>query len=459
MNDTTPDRPKSEPDSEEMAGDSRRARSVRFSDSDWETIGHAARERGMTGAEFARHATMDVAKGRCHADTAATTVALAQAPAPVSQRDRDDLSSASSAPRSGTTGTIRVEWNNDLDVAIEQFSLAGNDMRAAVRWRCQRCWGSLITRYEADRGWTGFRCRVCGTTLEGTAATQEYERLQRETTTNLMNLAFGWKPKYDDGVFSKRVRVPLEPQPHEQVIARVRAKSGPAAASRTLTRDEFPLGSAGFLFIQATILMAGVSDVSQPQETFVADFYELEVMHDGTAVLNLPIDELKNDPQPAEHRLIRRMGTTMTEAMIAAFSCELAMKAISLTCNNKASKTHDLLALFRELPDRSRERIQEDYPEIADVIEKGRQTFGHWRYFESRVGEAAIRSMTDVELAHALGKAARVILDEAQFVGISATASVKATRHVRVAGNARFTKGEITLNIEARENPPFGDPS
>ena len=282
--------------------------------------------------------------------------------------------------------------------------------------------------------------------------------MQRETSTNLMNLAFGWKPKYEDGVFVKRVRVPLEPQPHEQVLARVRANSGRAAPPRTLTRGEFPLGSAGFLVIQASILMAGVSEISHPHEFSVADFYDVEIRQDGTAILKLPVDEFKNDPHPVEHRLIRRMGTTMTEAMIAAFSCELVMKAISLTCNDEASKTHDLLTLFRELPDRSKKRIQEDYPEIADIIGKGRQTFGQWRYFETRSGEAAIRSMTDVELARALGKAARVVLDEAYFVGISAITSVKATRNVRVAGNTRSTTGEFTLKVEAGERPPFDDP-
>ena len=134
-------------------------------------------------------------------------------------------------------------------------------MHAKVKWRCQRCWGSLIGRYEKDKGWTGFKCRVCGTKLEGEAATDEYERLSRETTTNLMNLAFGLTPKYDDGVFVQNVRVPLEPQPHEQVIERVRANLDQAKPPRSLTRDEFPLGSPGFLFIQASILMAGITSV------------------------------------------------------------------------------------------------------------------------------------------------------------------------------------------------------
>ena len=330
-------------------------------------------------------------------------------------------------------------------------------MHAKVKWRCQRCWGSLIGRYEGDKGWTGFKCRVCGTKLEGAAATDEYERLSRETTTNLMNLALGWAPKYEDGVFVQRVRVPLEPQPHEQVIERVGAKLAQRKPPRRLTRDEFPLGSAGFLFMQAGILMAGVSDISHPQETSIAGFSDVQVKEDGSLMAHIPVDELKNDPQHTERRLMRRMGTTMTEAMIAAFACELAMKAISLTCCDEASKTHDLLTLFQKLPGGSRERIQADYPEIADVIRKGRHTFGVWRYFETSVGEAAIRSMVDVDEARALGKAARVLLDEAEFVGITGTASIQAKRHVRMAGDTSIRKDELTLKFNAGETPPSND--
>ena len=128
--------------------------------------------------------------------------------------------------------------------------------------------------------------------------------------------------------------------------------------------------------MQASILMAGVSDISHPHETSVVGFSDVEVREDGSFVPRMPVDELESDPQHTERKLMRRMGTTMTEAMIAAFACELAMKAISLTCNDEAKKTHDLLTLFQELPGRSRERIQADYPEIADVIRKGRHTFG-----------------------------------------------------------------------------------
>ena len=64
MNDATSDAPESSPVAEEKGGESRRARSIRFSDYEWDAVGKAAGARGMNAAEFARHATLGVASGR-----------------------------------------------------------------------------------------------------------------------------------------------------------------------------------------------------------------------------------------------------------------------------------------------------------------------------------------------------------------------------------------------------------
>ena len=71
MNDATSDAPESGPVTEEKGGESRRARSIRFSDSEWEAVENAATERGMNAAEFARHATLGVASGRFGAERGA----------------------------------------------------------------------------------------------------------------------------------------------------------------------------------------------------------------------------------------------------------------------------------------------------------------------------------------------------------------------------------------------------
>ena len=71
MNDTTPETSNSGPDIDEKGGESRRARSIRFSDPEWETVETAAAERGMNAAEFARHAALGVARGRYGAEQSA----------------------------------------------------------------------------------------------------------------------------------------------------------------------------------------------------------------------------------------------------------------------------------------------------------------------------------------------------------------------------------------------------
>lgn len=68
MNDTTSDTPKSGPEAEERGGESRRARSIRFSDTEWQTVESAAETRGMNAAELVRHAALGVASGRFGAE-------------------------------------------------------------------------------------------------------------------------------------------------------------------------------------------------------------------------------------------------------------------------------------------------------------------------------------------------------------------------------------------------------
>ena len=71
MNDTTLENSETQPQGEERGGESRRSRSIRFSDSEWEAVERAAGERGMNAAEFARHAALGVASGRYGADQGA----------------------------------------------------------------------------------------------------------------------------------------------------------------------------------------------------------------------------------------------------------------------------------------------------------------------------------------------------------------------------------------------------
>ena len=110
--------------------------------------------------------------------------------------------------------------------------------------------------------------------------------------------------------------------------------------------------------------------------------------------------------KPSGRELMARMGTALVAGMAGAFACEVGMKAILVTRLDGAAKTHDLLKLYRELPDDSRRRLEGDFPEIADVLGHSRETFGRWRYFEQGIGEDAIRALVDTDRVWGLGKAA-----------------------------------------------------
>ena len=59
----------------------------------------------------------------------------------------------------------------------------------------------------------------------------------------------------------------------------------------------------------------------------------------------------------------------MARGMMSAFACELAMKAVSLTVNDAARKTHDLLCLYDHLPKSSKQRLEFDFPDIRGGVD------------------------------------------------------------------------------------------
>ena len=106
---------------------------------------------------------------------------------------------------------------------------------------------------------------------------------------------------------------------------------------------------------------------------------------------------MMQDPQHYEFEMMSRLGCQMGAAMLAAFACELLMKAISLTCKDEARRIHDLLKLYTDLPEDSQRRLAIDYEEIVDVMSEGRHVFGRWRYFENNAGPEALKGMVDLE--------------------------------------------------------------
>ncbi len=350
--------------------------------------------------------------------------------------------------------SVPVEWGVDMDGMSTTDTFLGYERKLSTKGRCKRCWGGLLARTDKSHAWTGIRCRVCGMQLEGKKAQDEFDRMSREQAANMSNICFGRTVSYGDGVFLVKIFPRLERHSDKEFRARIRTKTAQGNKKHHLTRNSFPSGSPGLLFMQANILMAGVGDTSRSDDRFVAEFPDMRFEDDGSVAVRMSAEGLGHDPKYSERRLARRMGTTMAEAMIAAFACELAMKAISLTCKDEAKQTHDLLDLYEDLPESCRKRIEADFPEITSVLSAGRQTFGAWRYFEKNVGEDGLHPMIDLDRARTLAKAARVVLDEAEVVGLAGVVDMKAEMDMHKMGEQETHKQRINLRIKGRESPP-----
>lgn len=150
---------------------------------------------------------------------------------------------------------------------------------------------------------------------------------------------------------------------------------------------------------------------------------------------------------------MKRLGSTLTVAMMSPFACELAMKAIRLTSLDEARKCHDLWRLWRDLPSDSLERIEKDFTGIVSILKSARHTFDKWRYLEANVGGRGIRAMIDTERPFTLAKAARVILDEAEIAGLGYSVGLDATQSTMKDYDRRDIHIKQNLRVRGIEAP------
>ena len=364
--------------------------------------------------------------------------------------------------RAKTIGPVEIEWNFDFDdVWHEMKSIGSGDQkytfgkegRFRLKGRCRRCWGGLIGKRGAEDAPTAIRCRVCDILLEGNDAREEYQRMLEQNALNTFNIALGFPPKYrDDARFVQKIFPHIDRQSADEFRQRIKVAASRGANEGWLTRSTFPAGSAGFLFLQARALISGVERL--PRDLSVARFHDFDMNDDGSATVYIPKKELGEHSKTSERELMKRLGSTMTIAMMSAFACELAMKAIRLTRMNEARKSHDLWKLYHDLPADSRKRIEEDYPEADSVLKGARHTFAKWRYFEANLGGRGMSAMIDTERAFNLAKTARVLLDEAEMMGLGYSIDLKATRRVTQVEDRQHMHLKHHLSIKGTEAPP-----
>ena len=356
-------------------------------------------------------------------------------------------------PSERTEQTIPIEWDWDMDATTVSLGVIGGQPPFSefdAAGRCKRCWGVLRGRTDPERAVTGLKCIVCGEILEGSAAAAEAKRISGESFSNALNMMLGRQPKYGDGPFAQKVFPKLHRLSKQELLDRVARSKSPRGK---LTRRDFDAGSPGLFFLQARALLDGVSRNTDHERVSIADFRDYRVNADGSVSFQIDAHALSQNPRHREQELLATAGLLLGNGMIAAFACELALKAISLTCTDEASKSHDLLDLFDHLPRESRDRIEADFATIRDVLTENRGTFGKWRYFEAAVGTDAFRGMAGPQPARSLAKAVRVILDEAEYVGVTGSLRVQAKREVRVTGDKREFADKIKLTIKGEERP------
>ena len=295
-----------------------------------------------------------------------------------------------------------------------------------VSGRCADCWGPIAGTKEPSGEWQCIECLVCGRAVDGKDAAREAEAMWQEADDNMAAARVGRGASYRDDAHFVLKLLPDMDRDMTKVDRRNEVSLEEGRKRGRLTRHEMPPGTAGYLYAQARALLAGLENLSDEKSAIALTDFEYgapEVVgidgsaDDGTLRVtgNVPVVHRR----PSRRELMARMGTALVEGMAGAFACEVGMKAILVTRLDGAAKTHDLLALYRELPDDSRSRLEGDFPEIADVLGHSRETFGRWRYFEQGIGEDAIRALIDTDRAWGLGKAARVITHECVVAGLN----------------------------------------
>ena len=328
-----------------------------------------------------------------------------------------------------------------------------------ISGRCADCWGSIAGTKQPAGDWHRIECLVCGRFVDGEDAAREADAMRSEADNNMAAARIGRPANYRaDARFVLKL-LPDMDRDKQKVDQRIEASLEEGRRRRRLTRHDIPPGTAGYLYAQASAFLAGVENLSDQKAAIALVDFEYgkpQVVDadwspgDGTLHVtgSVPVVHRK----PARRELMERMGTAVIAGMAGAFACEVAMKAILVTRLDGASKTHDLLSLYRELPNDSRCRLEGDFPEIAEVLGQSRETFGRWRYFEQSIGADAIRALVDTDRVWGLGKAARVIADECVIAGLNYDIDIDATFEVEGKPDDMRTTQRIHLALQGGES-------
>lgn len=341
-----------------------------------------------------------------------------------------------------------------------------------VEGRCADCWGPIAGAIDASGRWIRIACVICGRSVHAAEAQREANRMLREAERDMPGVRVGRGAHYDEKAKFVLKILPDMDRNKAEFAARVKnAKRNAQQKPRggPLTRRDFPEGTPGHLYLQACALVSGLGVL--PRDMSAISLSDFDFDNPVTGPSEPSVDELgrvrssvRFPRKPSSFgRMVQRMGTAVIAGFTAAFACEIAMKALLLTRLDEAPRTHDLLKLYDSLPPDCRARLTADFAEIATILAQYRHVFGKWRYFESSVGQKAVSSLVDIDRTWALGRAARVIVDECVISGlqydidakygfdIQYNCDVDEDGHVRIRRDDVITSTTVALEIGGHE--------
>ena len=349
------------------------------------------------------------------------------------------------------------EWREFDDRASDNLIL-GPARSVEIMGRCTNCWGPITGRKYRDNRWVYIQCNLCGRSVHGEDANGEAARMEAELNTNIPNARVGRSSKYDPTAQFVLKILPDMDRDKEHFDQRIAAEQNDDPKERWLGRYNYPPGTPGYLYAQACAFIAGLNNL--PRETSAISFADFDFgepdvydqsLNAGEAVrmtAKIPVQYRK----PPDSVLMARMGATMVAGMVAAFACEVGMKAVLLTRKDEAKKTHDLLELYKALPEDSLKRLEADFAGVADILKESRHRFGKWRYFEQSDDGDALKALVNTEQVWGLGKAARVIVDECLVAGLGYNIDIETDFNLTAEFNDLQYWKQIHARVEGTES-------
>ena len=202
-------------------------------------------------------------------------------------------------PSDGVGPTIPIEWNYDMDSIRLSIPALDDVTEFTLRTRCQRCWGPARGRTDPEHRVTGIKCftlrPVPGRRICWGRRTPHLKGIVRECCQQrLGHTGQVWRwPILAKGLSEDRPAILSR-----KVLSQVALAKGryPKSPRKRLTRHEFPADTPGWFFLQARVLMDGVSRATDHERDSIANFPNYEVNDDGSVSVSIDLDGLSPDP-------------------------------------------------------------------------------------------------------------------------------------------------------------------